>query len=221
MNLSLKQRRERAIEIIIHLRELFPSPKSTLNYSTDIEFLFAVMLSAQNTDKGVNKVTDQLFKKHKKLEDYLQADLAEFDKDIKSINYHSTKAKHILQSAKIIAEKHKGNVPDTIDELLELPGVGRKTANVILGNLHKKPVGIAVDTHVRRLAKLYGLTDQDNPEKIEKDLMQIVPKEDWTGFTHLLIEYGRNYCPARKHKHEECSIQNLVDKISSKQKFRK
>jgi endonuclease-3 len=162
----------------------------------------------------VNKVTDLLFKKYTSLDDYLHVSLEQFDQDIKSINYHTTKAKNILQTARIIQDKHAGIIPDTFDELLELPGVGRKTANVILGNLHKKPVGIAVDTHVRRLSKLYGLTNEIIPDKIEKDLMAIVPKADWTDFTHLMIEYGRNYCPARKHKHEECKLQEFLGKQS-------
>lgn len=207
--MSLEHRKKLVLKIITKLKKLYPNPKSALNYSNPFEFLVAVMLSAQNTDKGVNKVTDILFKKYLTLDDCVSTDTNTFDQDIKSINFHSTKAKNVLAAAKIIKEKFVGKVPDTMEDLLSLPGVGRKTANVILGNVYNKPVGIAVDTHVRRLSKLYGLTDHTDPEKIERDLMEIVPKEYWTNFTHFMILYGRDYCTARKHKHKECPLTNI------------
>lgn len=206
----MSERKKKTTLMIEHLRSLFPKPKTALNYYSPFEFLVAVMLSAQNTDKGVNKVTESLFQKYRTVNDYAKSDLKELDSDIKSINYHTTKAKNIIKTAQIIKEKYDGKVPDTIEALLELPGVGRKTANVILGNLHKKPVGIAVDTHVKRLSQLYGLTKETQPEKIERDLMQIIPKEDWTDFTHLMIEYGRQYCSARKHQHENCPLNKKI-----------
>jgi len=203
---SLQQHKQKAKEMIAKLKELFPNVKSALNYSNNWEFLVAVIMSAQTTDKQVNKVTEKLFKKYPKLEDYVKASLTTFDNDINSVNFHNNKAKNILATAKVIKEKYHGEIPATMEELTSLPGVGRKTANVIIGNVFGKPEGIAVDTHVRRLAKLYGLTDQTDPVKIEKDLMEVVPKEDWTKFTHLMIEYGRTYCPARKHDHSKCPL---------------
>jgi endonuclease III len=210
---TLEKRKKRATIIVHELKKLFPSVKSALNYSTPLEFLIAVILSAQTTDKQVNKVTATFFQKYKTLDDYVKADPHEFEQDLKSINHYRNKAKNVLQTVKMIKEKYHGKIPETMEELLELPGVGRKTANVILGNIFKKPVGIAVDTHVRRLAKLYGLTDHTDPVKIEKDLMEIVPKEDWTNFTHLMIEYGRSYCSARKHDHKHCPLTKIVSSL--------
>lgn len=202
---------ERAKKIISELRKLFPTVTTALNYSKPYEFLFAVIMSAQNTDKGVNRVTDSLFKKYKSLDDYLNASFENFDNDMKAINYHSTKAKNILATAKILKEKYNGKVPHTMEDLLSLPGVGRKTANVVLGNIFHTPMGIAVDTHVKRLSRLYGLTDLTDPGKIENDLLKIVPQEDWTDFTHLMIAYGRTYCPARKHNHKECPLTKALE----------
>lgn len=198
-----KQRVEKMIKV---LKTLFPNAGTTLHYSNNWEFLVAVVMSAQTTDKQVNVVTEKLFKKYPKFEDYVKVDLETFKKDINAVNFYNTKAKNILATAKIIKEKYNGQLPDRLDTLTTLPGVGRKTANVILGNIFGKPEGIAVDTHVRRLSKLYGLTENDDPEKIEQDLMQIIPKKDWIQFTHLMIEYGRTYCPARKHDHANCPL---------------
>jgi endonuclease-3 len=206
---NLKQRQEKAKGMIAKLKQLFPNVKTALNYSNNWEFLVAVILSAQTTDKQVNVVTEKLFKNYPKLSDYTKTSLDQFKKDIHSVNFYNNKAKNILETAKIIQEKYKGQLPSTLNELITLPGVGRKTANVIMGNVFGKSEGIAVDTHVRRLSKLYGLTDNDDPAKIEQDLMQIVPKEDWTKFTHLMIEYGRTYCPARKHDHATCPLTSL------------
>jgi endonuclease-3 len=206
---KLKVRKEKAQKMIEKLKQLFPNAKSALNYSNNWEFLVAVMLSPQTTDKLVNKVTESLFKKYPELSDYVKTDVNEFDKYIHSVNYHHTKAKNILATAKIIQEKYHGRLPHTIAEMTEFPGVGRKIANVVVGNLFGKPEGIAVDTHVRRLSKLYGLTDSTDPKKIEQDLMEIIPPDDWTQFTHLMIEYGRTYCPARKHDHVNCPLTQL------------
>lgn len=199
-------KKEKARIIISKLKELFPDVKPALNYSTDFEFLVAVILSAQCTDKQVNKVTKNLFKKYKTIEDYAKADLSEFEKDIKSTGFYKNKAKNIVQTAKIIVEKYDGKIPKSMEEMIKLPGVGRKTANVVLGNLYGIKSGIAVDTHVIRLSRLYGLTQEKSPEKIEKDLLKIIPKDEWTDFTLRMIEYGRKYCPARKHNHEECPL---------------
>jgi endonuclease-3 len=206
---SLQYKKQKVAKILKKLKELFPGAKTILNYSNTWEFLVAVILSAQTTDKMVNKVTEKLFKKYPMLKDYVSANPVEFERDIHSVNFHHNKALNILKTAKIIHEQYKGEIPHTMEELIQLPGVGRKTANVILGNAFKAPVGIAVDTHVHRLTRLLGLTTHDNPAKIEQDLIKIVPREDWTAFTHLMIAYGRTYCPARKHDHQKCPLSHL------------
>ena len=188
------------------LEKLFPESKIALNFSNTLELLIAVVLSAQCTDKKVNEVTEKLFKKYKTLDDYLNADITEFEKDIHSTGFYRNKAKNILATAIIIKGTFGGEVPSTMNELLILPGVARKTANIVLGDGFGKIEGIAVDTHVKRLALLHGLTAEKNPDKIEQDLMQIVPREEWLNFNHRLIDYGRKFCPAKKHKHEECPI---------------
>ena len=202
----IEKRKKLVSKIIRKLKELLPDAKIALNYSNNWELLVAVILSAQCTDKMVNKVTEKLFRKYKSLEDYVKADANEFEKDIRSTGFFRNKAKNILATAKIIKGKFHGKVPDTMNDLLTLPGVARKTANVVLGNAYGIYEGIAVDTHVRRLAKLYGLTDQDDPDKIEQDLLKIVPKKDWFKFTYLMIDYGRKYCPAKKHDHQNCPL---------------
>lgn len=199
---------KRVVAIIAKLKELFPNAGIVLKYSNNFELLVSVILSAQCTDKMVNKVTAKLFKKYKSLESYVQADQKEFEKDIYSTGFYHNKAKNIIGAAKIIKEKFYSKVPRTMRELLTLPGVARKTANVVLGNAYGVYEGIAVDTHVRRLSKLLGLTTHDDPDKIEKDLMEIVPKKDWFNITYLLIEYGRKYCPARKHDHKNCPLRD-------------
>ena len=202
----IEKRKKLIVKIINKLKELFPNAKIALKYSNNWELMVAVILSAQCTDKMVNKVTDKLFKKYKTLADYLKADSKEFENDIRSTGFFRNKTKNILASARIIVEKFQGKVPKTMKDLLTLPGVARKTANVILGNAFGVYEGIAVDTHVRRLSKLYGLTNHDDPDKIEQDLMKIVPKKDWFKFTYLMIDYGRKYCPARKHNHKYCPL---------------
>ena len=207
---NIKERKEKASKIISKLKELFPKAKIVLKYSNSWELLVAVILSAQCTDVQVNKVTDKLFKKYKNFDDYVNADLNDFEQDIRSTGFYHNKAKNILTTAKIINEKFKGKVPNTMVDLLSLRGVARKTANVVLGNAFGIYEGIAVDTHVRRLAKLYGLTDHNDPDKIEKDLMQIISQKDWFKFTYMMIEYGRKYCTARKHDHENCPLVKLL-----------
>ena len=171
--------------------------------------MVAVQLSAQCTDKKVNEVTAELFKKYKTLGDYVSANLKAFQKDIKSTGFYRNKGKNILAAAKIVKKKFGGKLPRTMEEMLTLPGVARKTANVVLGNAYGIVEGIAVDTHVRRLTRLLRLTTHNDPNKIEQDLMQIIPKKEWFKFTYLLIEYGRKYCPARPHDHEECPLSKI------------
>lgn len=191
------------------LTRLFPDPKCALHYKNSFQLLVAVILSAQCTDKKVNEVTEKLFKKYRKLDDYISAKPAEFERDIYSTGFYKAKTKNILAAAHAIKEDFNGKVPKTMGEMLTIPGVGRKTANVVLGELYGNTEGIAVDTHVIRLARLLGLTKYSDATKIERDLMEIVPKKDWVRFSHMLILYGREYCYARC-KHNDCPLKNLI-----------
>jgi len=209
---KIRLRREKAKIIVRKLRKIFPDAKVALNHSNPWELLVAVILSAQCTDKKVNEVTKKLFKKYKTLDDYVKADIDEFKKDIYQTGFYNAKAKNILTSAKMVKEKFGGKVPDTMEELLGLPGVARKTANIILSSAYGKAEGIAVDTHVKRLANVLGLSDEKDPNKIGKDLMQIVPREDWIDFNYLLVNYGRKYCPAIIHDHAKCPLTKLLNR---------
>jgi endonuclease-3 len=206
MNNSLAKRRARATQIHLELTKLFPHAGMMLNFSNHWELVLAVSLSAQCTDKKVNEVTEKLFKKYPTLNDYLTADLKEFERDIFQTGFYHQKAKNALAAARVLHDRFAGVVPNTMEELMELPGVGRKTANVVLGNAFGIAVGIAVDTHVNRLARVFGLTKNTDPEKIEQDLMKIIPQEEWFRTTYLYIEYGRRYCIARPHAHENCPV---------------
>ena len=196
---KLKERKVRAKKIALVLAKLFPKASIALTYRTNWELLVAVELSAQCTDKKVNEVTKELFKKYRTLDDYVRAKPSEFEQDIRATGFYRNKARNILAAAKIVKEKFHGKIPRTMEEILTIPGVARKTANVVLGNAYGVVEGIAVDTHVRRLALKLGLTDHDDPVKIERDLMEIFPKKDWFKLTYWLIEYGRHVCPARPH----------------------
>lgn len=188
---NLAERKRRAAKLRARLCKLFPDAVCALRYSNPFELLVAVILSARCTDKKVNEVTAKLFKKYRSLSSYASAKAAEFEKDIRPTGFYRNKAKHILKTARIIQNKFHGKVPDKMADLLTLPGVGRKTANVVLGNAYGVVEGIAVDTHVRRFAIKFKLTDHKNPEKIERDLMKIIPKKEWMPFTYKVIEYGR------------------------------
>jgi endonuclease-3 len=203
---ELNKLKNKAARIVAELKKLFPQAKIALHYSNNWELYVAVVLSAQCTDKKVNEVTQRLFKKYPRFEDYLRADPREFERDIKPTGFYRRKAKNILAAARYLKERFGGRLPKTMAEMLTIPGVGRKTANVILGNAYGVVEGIAVDTHVRRLARRLGLTKEKDPEKIEKDLMAILPKREWFGFTYRLIDYGRKYCPARSHRHDHCPL---------------
>jgi endonuclease III len=191
--------RQRAERIAAELEKLFPDARIALHYSNHWELLVAVVLSAQCTDKKVNEVTERLFTKYTTLEDYLCADRAEFEEDIRQTGFFRNKAKNILDSARMVQERFGGRVPENMEELVSLPGVARKTANIIQGNAFGRVEGIAVDTHVRRLSLKFGLTDHRDPVKIEKDLMQLLPHQQWFAFTYRMIDYGRTICPARRH----------------------
>ncbi|MEM3374139.1 MAG: endonuclease III [Candidatus Woesearchaeota archaeon] len=199
-------------DIFLLLKKNYPYAKISLNYSNELELLIAVILSAQCTDERVNKITKELFKKYKTAKDYAEADINELKQYIKSAGFYNSKAKYIKETCKIILEKHNGKVPNTMQELLKLPGVARKTANIVLSNGFNKNEGIAVDTHVRRLSYRLGLTKNKQPEKIEKDLMKIFPKNEWNTITYYLIEHGRKICKARKPKCKECFLNHICPK---------
>ncbi len=196
---KLQERKLRIKKLNGALKELYPEVATELNYKTPWQFMVAVQLSAQCTDKRVNIVTQDLFKKYKKLEDYIAADPKDFDQLIRSVTYHNNKTKNILAAAKYIKEHHKGKLPQTISELTKVPGVGRKTANVLLSDLHAIGEGITVDTHVIRFASRFDLSDYRDAVRIERDLMQILPKEEWVKFSHRVVFYGRRLAPARKY----------------------
>lgn len=210
----MENRKTRAKKIIAKLKQLFPNAGMTLRYKNNWELLVAVMLSAQCTDKRVNIVTEKLFKKYKKLGDYARASQEEFEKDIRSTGFYRNKAKNILAAAKMVQSEFKGKIPNTMENMLKIPGVARKTANVVLGNAYGVVEGIAVDTHVRRFALKFNLTDHRDPKRIEKDLMRIIPKKDWFTSTYLFIEYGRNICPARKHDCRDHPLTKLYPKAA-------
>ena len=201
--MDLKERTRRAKEINRVLCDLFPYAKISLHFKTPWEWLVAVQLSAQCTDKKVNEVTVKLFKKYPTLVAYLNADPDEFAKDIYSTGFYKNKTKNILASARMIKEKFNGKIPKTMKEMLSLPGVARKTANVVLGAVYGVVDGIAVDTHVLRLSHQGGLTTNKNPVKVERDLLDILPRSEWFGWTYKVIEYGRKYSPATKKSHKD------------------
>lgn len=186
-------------KIVAYLKKTYPTPKSELVYCTPFQFVVAVILSAQCTDKAVNKLTATLFKKYRTPQDFAQARLATFTKEISSISFYRNKAKAIIGAAKLVQETFGGKVPKTERELVLLPGVGYKTAHVILGELHTTWEGIPTDTHVKRFAKRFDLTENSDLTKISKDLESLIPKKDWKYVNNGLVLYGRYICPARPH----------------------
>jgi len=200
---------ERIKEIVERLKRAYPDAKIALNFRNPFELLVATILSAQTTDKKVNEVTPILFSRYPTPEDLAKADTAEVESIIKPLGFYRQKAKYIIGAAKTIVEKFNGRVPDTMEELTTLPGVARKTANIVLSNAFGKIEGIAVDTHVRRIAKKLGLTENTDPEKIEQDLMQKIPKDEWFKFTYTVIEHGRNICKASRPKCDNCFLNDI------------
>jgi endonuclease-3 len=196
-------------EIIKRLKREYPELKTALTFSNPFELLTATVLSAQTTDVHVNKVTGNLFKKYKSIKDYADVPLETLQKDVNSINFYKTKAKNIHESAKVLIKQFNSKVPKTMEELITLPGVARKTANIILSSAYGINEGIAVDTHVKRLSNRLGLTKNENPVKIEKDLMEITPKTEWGNLSHLLIFHGRKICQAKKPNHKECVLYDI------------
>jgi len=208
--------KKRTREIIRRLKRVYPDAKCSLNHSNPFELLVATILSAQCTDERVNIVTANLFRKYRKPEDYLKVPARELEKDIQSTGFFRNKTKSIQGTSKVLVEQYGGEVPHTMDELLELPGVARKTANVVLGNAFDIKAGVVVDTHVTRLSHRLGLTQEKTAEKIERDLIQIVPKKDWVIFPHLIIYHGRKTCKARNPACAECVVEPLCPSSSLK-----
>jgi endonuclease-3 len=205
---------ENSDEIIRRLAKAYPDAKIALKFSNPMELLVATMLSAQCTDEVVNKITVPLFKKYPDVKDYASANIEEFEQDIRSAGFYHNKAKNIIASAQLIIEKYRGNVPSNMADLIALPGVARKTANIVLYNAFGIIDGIAVDTHVSRLSQRLGLSKNTDPVKIEKDLMQIIPHKIWGSFSYLLIEHGRAVCIARKPKCKDCILNDICPSAS-------
>jgi endonuclease-3 len=202
----IMNRKELMTEIINRLKKEYPVLKPALNFKSPFELLAATILSAQTTDIQVNKITETLFRKYKSIKDFSNADPTALERDVSSVNFYRNKARNIQNAAKLIIGQYNGEVPRTMDDLTSLPGVARKTANIVLYNAFGIIEGIAVDTHVMRLAQRLGLTKYGEPTKIEKDLMEIVPKKEWGNITHLLIFHGRKICAAKKPLHEKCVL---------------
>jgi len=203
---ELKQRVRKIIRL---LKRAYPDARCSLNHSNAFELLVATILSAQCTDARVNIVTQDLFRKYRKPEDYLKVSPKELQQDIRTTGFFRNKTTSIQGAAKVLHEQYRDEVPQTMDELLELPGVARKTANVVLGNAFGLSAGVVVDTHVTRLSHRLGLSEQKTAEKIERDLIAIVPKKDWVIFPHLMISHGRAICKARNPLCAECVIEKL------------
>ena len=197
------------------LKRLYKQSKVELNYKNEWELMVAVQLSAQCTDKRVNETTKKLFKKYKTLADYAKAKQKEFEKDIYQCGFYKNKSKNIIAAAKMVKEKFGGCVPRKMEDMLAIPGVARKTANVVLSNAFGEHVGIAVDTHVRRFAIRFDLSDYTDPVRIERDLMEIMPKRDWWQFNHRLVLYGRYICPARRHDCKNHPLTKIYPKATN------
>lgn len=203
------KKQERATEITHRLRKAYPKAKCSLDFTNPFELLIATMLSAQSTDVRVNIVTKSLFRKYPNAAAFAAASQVEMERDVKQTGFYRNKAKAVIAASKAIMERHGGEPPRTMDELTALPGVGRKTANVVLSNAFKTPVGIVVDTHVTRVSGRLGLTSNSDAEKIEEDLMKLIPQKEWTAFAHRLIYHGRQICIARKPKCAECVLNDV------------
>ncbi|HVU07266.1 MAG TPA: endonuclease III [Verrucomicrobiae bacterium] len=206
----------RVKKIIAGLEKTYPNAHCELIHTNPLELLIATILSAQCTDKRVNIVTEKLFKKYRSAKDFADAGISELENDIRTTGFYKNKARNIKSACRDIVEKYGGKVPQTMEELIQLGGVGRKTANVVLGNAFGINVGVVVDTHVARLSFRLGLTRESSPEKIEQDLMRLVPQKKWALFSHLLIWHGRRRCFARKPDCGDCEIQKICPQIGVK-----
>ena len=211
-------KKERVKFVLEKLEEKFGKPKCALNYDTSFELLVAVILSAQCTDKRVNIVTEAMFKEYNTPEQFATMDIEKIEELIKSTGFYRNKAKNIQKASQQLLEKYNGELPQEMDKLLELGGVGRKTANVVRGEVWGLADGITVDTHVKRITNLLGLTEEQDPVKIERDLMKIVPKKSWIDFSHYIILQGRDKCIARRPKCDECEIKEACKYYEKKLK---
>jgi endonuclease-3 len=205
----MKDAQERIGEIIEILQENYPKSRTALKFETALQILVSTILSAQCTDERVNQITPALFKKYKTSADFASADQEELEEEIRTAGFFRNKAKNIIEASKKIVKDFGGEVPDSMEKLITLPGVARKTANIVLSSSFKKAEGIAVDTHVKRLSQRLGLSREKDPDKIEKDLMAIVPKKDWLDFNYMLVNHGRIICQARKPLCPSCDISHL------------
>lgn len=203
------KKQERANDIVVRLKQMYPKAKCALDFTNAFELLIATILSAQSTDVRVNIVTKSLFRKYPSPQAFAGASQVEMERDVKQTGFFRNKAKAVIAASKAIVERHNGEVPRTMDELTALPGVGRKTANVVLANAYKIAVGIVVDTHVTRVSARLGLTATDDAVKIEQDLMKLIPQKEWTNFSHRIIAHGRTICIARKPKCAQCALNEL------------
>lgn len=208
--------KETAVEIIEDLIKMYPDAKCSLDFNTPFQMLFAVVLSAQCTDERVNKVTAPIFEKYKTAEDIAKIDINELEELIHSCGFYKTKAKNLKKTAQIISEEYNGKVPESIDELIKLPGVGRKCANVIMLEAFNKPQGIAVDTHCKRVSVRLGFSKEKEPEKIEKDLLKIIPFEYYKDVNHLFIWHGRNICTSQNPKCDKCKLKKYCEYTNKK-----
>ena len=200
---------ERVNELIARLHQAYPDAKCSLDFTTPLELLVATILSAQCTDERVNMVTKTLFKKYQSAQDYAAAPLAQLEQDLKQVNFYRNKAKNIQAAATMLVQRYGGEVPRTMSELIVLPGVARKTGNVVLGNAFGIVEGVVVDTHVGRISRRLGLTSSDDPVKIEQELIKKLPQAEWLAFTHMLIYHGRAVCQARKPLCQQCALIDL------------
>jgi len=215
--MTKKKKKEVLEKVITELKKIFPEAKIQLRFDTPYQLLIATMLSAQCTDERVNKVTAEMFKKYKEPEDYAEMPLEELERLVYSTGYYKAKSKHIRDMSRMLLDKYEGEVPGTMRELLQLPGVGRKTANVILGHVFDTPA-IVVDTHVIKIMNRLGICSTKNADKIERELMDLIDKKDWVVFTHLMINFGRAICTARSPKCIECPIKEYCSYFKKNQK---
>lgn len=210
-----KERTERVKQMNTVLRELYPDARMELNFTSDFECLVAVELSAQCTDKRVNEVTRSLFKKYRSIDDFARASQSEMEKAIFTCGFYRNKARNIIAAANMVRDQFHGELPRTLTEMIKIPGAARKTANVVLSTLYGITQGIAVDTHVRRFAIRFDLSDHTDPKHIEQDLMEIMPQEEWWTFNHRLVLYGRYMCKAHKHECEAHPLTPIYPKAAS------
>ena len=203
------EKRQKALEVAKLLKQHYPSPKTELIHANERELFVAVVLSAQTTDKKVNQITQNLFRKYRSWEDYANADLSQLQTDIRGVNFHLGKAERLIKAARVVIADFSGNLPRTIAELIKIPGVARKSANVIMQELWDIAEGIVVDTHVTRVSNRLGLTVQQDAVKIEKELMELIPKEYWRNISGAMVLHGRYICTARKPKCGECVLNKI------------